>query len=75
MTRSTMTRELGRLLIVLGGVLLVAGIALTVFGRLGLGRLPGDFVYRRGNFSFYFPLMTSILLSIVLSLLLWLLRR
>ncbi|HKO00509.1 MAG: DUF2905 domain-containing protein [Acidobacteria bacterium] len=71
----TPIRDLGRLLILLGGVLLLAGIALTAFGRLGLGRLPGDIVYRRGNFSFYFPLMTSILLSIVLSLLLWLFRR
>ena len=70
-----MTRELGRVLIVVGGVLLVAGIALTAFGGLGLGRLPGDFVYRRGNFTFYFPIVTSILLSIVLSLLLWLFRR
>jgi len=48
---------------------------LTAAGRLGLGKLPGDIVYRRGNFSFYFPLMTSILLSVVLSLLLWLFRR
>lgn len=70
-----MTRELGRVLIVVGGVLLLAGIALTAFGGLGLGRLPGDFVYRRGNFTFYFPIVTSILLSIVLSLLLWLFRR
>ena len=70
-----MTRELGRVLIVLGGVLLLAGIALTAFGGLGLGRLPGDFVYRRGNFTVYFPIVTSILLSIVLSLLLWLFRR
>ena len=60
---------------VLGGVLLLAGLALTAFGRLGLGRLPGDLVYRRGNFTFYFPIVTSILLSIVLSLLLWLFRR
>jgi hypothetical protein len=60
---------------VIGGVLLLAGIALTAFGGLGLGRLPGDFVYRRGNFTFFFPLATSILLSIVLSLLLWLFRR
>ncbi|MDQ6801934.1 MAG: DUF2905 family protein [Acidobacteriota bacterium] len=60
---------------VVGGVLLLAGIALTAFGGLGLGRLPGDFVYRRGNFTFYFPIVTSILLSIVLSLLLWLFRR
>lgn len=70
-----MNRDLGRLLMVLGGVILIAGIALTAFGRLGLGRLPGDLVYRRGNFTFYFPLMTSILLSVVLSLLLWLFRR
>ena len=70
-----MTRELGRVLMVIGGVLLLAGIALTAFGGLGLGRLPGDFVYRRGNVTFFFPLATSILLSIVLSLLLWLFRR
>jgi hypothetical protein len=69
------TRELGRVLMVIGGVLLLAGIAITAFGGLGLGRLPGDFVYRRGNFTFFFPLATSILLSIVLSLLLWLFRR
>ena len=68
-----MTRELGRVLMVVGGVLLLAGIALTAFG--GLGRLPGDFVFRRANFTFYFPIVTSILLSIVLSLLLWLFRR
>lgn len=70
-----MTRELGRVLMLVGGVLLLAGIVLTAFGGLGLGRLPGDFVYRRGNFTFYFPIVTSILLSIVLSLLLWLFRR
>jgi multisubunit Na+/H+ antiporter MnhG subunit len=69
------TRELGRALMVIGGVLLLVGIALTAFGGLGLMRLPGDFVYRRGNFTFFFPLATSILLSIVLSLLLWLFRR
>ena len=70
-----MNRELGRLLIVLGGVILIAGIALTAAGRLGVGRMPGDLVYKRGNFTFYFPLMTSIVLSIVLSLLLWVFRR
>ena len=68
-------RDLGRMLILLGGMLLLAGIALTAFGGLGIGRLPGDLVYRRGNITFYFPLMTSILLSIALSLLLWLFRR
>ena len=68
-------RDLGRMLILLGGMLLLAGIALTAFGGLSIGRLPGDLVYRRGNITFYFPLMTSILLSIALSLLLWLFRR
>jgi len=68
-------RDLGRLLIVFGAVLVAAGLLFTFGGRIGLGKLPGDIVYRRGNFSFYFPLMTSILISIVLSLLLWLFRR
>ena len=68
-------RDLGRLLIVFGAILLVSGVVLTVAGKLGLGKLPGDIVYRRGNVSFYFPLMTSILLSLILSLLLWLARR
>jgi Protein of unknown function (DUF2905) len=62
--------QLGRVLILVGAILLVAGVALTT-----MGRIPGDVVYRRGNFTFYFPLMTSILLSIVLSVLLWLFRR
>jgi hypothetical protein len=44
-------------------------------GKLGIGKLPGDFVVRRGNFTFYFPLATSIVVSIVLSLVFWLLRR
>jgi hypothetical protein len=61
-------RDLGRLLILAGVVLVAAGVFLTV-------KLPGDIVVRRGNFTFYFPLVTSILLSIVLSLLLWLFRR
>ena len=68
-------RDLGRLLIVFGAILIAAGILVTFFGRLGLGKLPGDIVYRRGNFTFYFPLVTSIVLSVVLSLLLWLFRR
>jgi Protein of unknown function (DUF2905) len=68
-------RDLGRLLIVFGAVLIAAGLLVTFSGKLGLGKLPGDIVYRRGNFTFYFPLVTSIVLSIMLSLLLWLFRR
>lgn len=68
-------RDLGRLLVFLGIILVCLGVVLTFLGRSGIGRLPGDFVYRRGNFTFYFPLMTSILLSVILSLILWLFRR
>jgi hypothetical protein len=51
------------------------GVLLTFTGRSGIGRLPGDILYRRGHFTFYFPLMTSVLLSIILSLIFWLFRR
>jgi hypothetical protein len=63
----------GRLLIVLGIVLVVVGL-LVNFG-VPIGRLPGDFTYRRGNFSFYFPLTTSIIASILLTLLMMFLKR
>lgn len=68
--------EIGRLLVIVGCTLLILGLVLTFAGRVpGLGRLPGDIVYRRGNFTFYFPLATSIVLSLVLTALLWLFRR
>ena len=60
---------LGRMLITAGIVLLIAGILVTVGGRLGLGKLPGDFLFRRGNATFYFPLATSIIISLLLTLL------
>jgi hypothetical protein len=59
---------MGRNLIVLG--LVIAGIGLLMTMGLPLGRLPGDFTIRRGNFAFYFPLASSILVSIVLTLIL-----
>lgn len=68
--------ELGKTLIVFGLVLTLVGLALWSFGGLSIiGRLPGDIYIRRGNFSFYFPLATCIVLSIVFSLILMLLRR
>ena len=68
---------LGRMLIVLGIVLIVAGILVTFAGRLPirLGHLPGDIRIEGKNSSFYFPIATCILLSVVLSLVMWLLRR
>jgi len=68
--------EIGRTLLVLGGVLVVVGLLLMFGGRIpGLGRLPGDIVYRRGNFTFYFPLVTSLLLSLLLTAILAIFRR
>jgi Protein of unknown function (DUF2905) len=67
----------GRLLIALGFLLLIAGALLLILGKIGLplGRLPGDISYRGKNMSVYFPLGTSILLSIVLSLIFYVLSR
>ena len=69
--------DLGKLLIVLGIVLVVAGVALTVLGRTSLpvGRLPGDIIYRGKNTTFYFPLATSLLVSVVISVVLYVLTR
>ncbi|MDB5461968.1 MAG: hypothetical protein JWP28_3282 [Phenylobacterium sp.] len=66
---------MSRLLIAAGIALLLAGLAWPLLSRLGLGRLPGDIVVRRGGFVFYFPLMTGLIVSAAVSLLLWLLRR
>ena len=64
-------QALGRLLIVFGLVIILAGVVLLVAGRIpGLGRLPGDLVVRRGPVTFYFPLATSIVLSVLLTILL-----
>jgi hypothetical protein len=68
--------ELGRALIVLGIVIVVVGAILVFFERVPwLGRLPGDIHFQRGNWTLYFPLGTSILLSVVLTLVLWLIGR
>jgi hypothetical protein len=69
--------DLGKLLVLVGAVAIVAGIALMLVGRanLPLGRLPGDIVYRGKNSTFYFPLATSILVSVVLSVVLYLIGR
>jgi len=69
--------HLGKLLIFFGFLLLVAGVVLALLGRtnLPLGRLPGDIVYRGKNTSFYFPLATSILVSVLLSLMLYVVGR
>lgn len=66
----------GRLLMGLGAFLLIVGGLLAFFGRLfHWGRLPGDILIQRGNFTFYFPLMTSLVLSLLLTLILNLFHR
>ena len=69
--------EIGKLLIFFGAVLLGLGLLLVLFGRtnLPIGRLPGDISYRGKNTTIYFPLATSILLSVVLSVVLYLIGR
>jgi hypothetical protein len=64
--------EIGKLLIVFGILIALVGVGLLLAGRLPwIGRLPGDVYVRRGNFTFYFPLATSILVSLVLTLIFW----
>ena len=68
--------DLGRLLILIGVILVVVGAAFLLAPKIPwLGKLPGDISYKRGNFSFYFPLGTCILISIILTLILYLFRR
>jgi Protein of unknown function (DUF2905) len=68
--------DIGKTLIVLGLLIAMIGVILTFVGRVPwLGRLPGDIYVQRGNWSFYFPLATSLVLSVVLSLLFYLFGR
>ena len=65
-------------MILFGAVIIVVGVILVVSGKFPghrIGRLPGDIYVERGNWRFYFPLATSILLSLILSLILWLINR
>lgn len=69
-------QEIGKVIIIFGIVLIGVGILLTFFDKIPfLGKLPGDIYLQQKNFTFYFPVTTSIILSIVLSLILWLWSR
>jgi len=69
--------DFGKLLVFLGGLLLVVGLVIILLGKtnLPIGKLPGDIIYRGKNTTFYFPLATSILLSVLLSAVLYLVGR
>jgi len=64
-----------RLLVTLGVVFIIVGLAWPWLVKLGLGRLPGDIVIERENFRFFFPITTMILISLALSLIFWLFRK
>ncbi len=66
---------MSRWLIIFGVVLIAAGLLWPVVQKFGLGRLPGDIVIERESFRFYFPIATSLIISVLLSLILWLLNR
>jgi len=68
--------DMGKWLIILGLMVVAVGVIISFAPRIPwLGRLPGDILVKKENFTFYFPLATSILLSVILSLILWFLRR
>ena len=66
---------MARFLIVLGLVIVVVGLLWPYLSQIGLGRLPGDIVIERENMTFYFPLMTCLLLSVLFSLVFWVVNR
>ena len=75
MVEKTMN-EIAKLLIGIGALLIVAGILLALAGKIpGVGRLPGDILIKKDNFTFYFPLATSLLISLILSLIFIFLNR
>jgi len=69
--------DLGKVLVVVGGLLVLAGVVVVLVGKSGLplGKLPGDIVYRGKNTTVYFPLATSVLVSLVLSVVLYLVNK
>jgi len=66
---------MGKMLMILGGALFLIGLLWHWRSSLGLGSLPGDFEFKKGNVTLYFPLATSLLLSLILSFLLWFFRQ
>jgi hypothetical protein len=67
-------QTIGKMIMIFGAVLILVGVLVYFGGRLGLGRIPGDIVYRKGNFTFYFPLATSLIISLILTIIMFLLR-
>ena len=75
MRQTSYVLAMSRILIIAGVLLVVAGLAWPWLSKLGLGRLPGDIVVQREGFSLYFPIVTSLILSVIASVVFWLIRR
>lgn len=76
MFNSEKMNEVGKFLVIVGLLIAVAGAILwSGFGRSWLGRLPGDIHFSRGNFHFFFPIVTCLILSVLLTLIMWLVRK
>jgi hypothetical protein len=75
MRQTSYVLAMSRILIIAGVLLVVAGLAWPWLSKLGLGRLPGDIVIQREGFSLYFPIVTSLILSVIASVVFWLIRR
>lgn len=67
-------QDIGKIVIIIGIILVIIGVLLW-FNVLGFGKLPGDILYKKGNFTFYFPIVTSIVISIILTIIFALLRK
>ncbi len=68
-------QPIGKLLIFIGAILILFGLILSISSKLPFGRLPGDIIIRKDHFTFYFPLATSILLSIILTVIMYFLNK
>lgn len=66
---------MAKILVITGIILIVLGLLWPLFKNLGIGQLPGDIIFKRGGFTFYFPIVTCIILSILLSIILWFFNR
>jgi hypothetical protein len=67
--------SIGKMLITIGVIMIVVGVIFIFGSRIGIGKLPGDIAIKKGNFAFYFPIVTSIVLSIILTIILNIIRR
>ncbi|MGQ3888293.1 DUF2905 domain-containing protein [Legionella sp. CNM-1927-20] len=64
-----------KIIIVIGVIFIIIGLIWPFIHKLGIGRLPGDFLIKKGNFTFYFPLTTSIIISLIIMIILWFMNR